>query len=301
MAAITRLSTRGVNLLTQDNILSALNESYKTQIQLSSGKRSSYTEISDKAFQLISLENAFAKQTQFKENSEGTLESLRQVENSLRELSDFLSRFQTLLVSGTNIDNAADIPLAEEAEHGLGILTNVLNIQSHDGQYLFAGSRTNVPPVDLSQLGAFTPGTVDKNYYQGDDVTLKVRADSNFDLQYGIKADNDIFADIVLALRTVQDAPTSTDALNDALNLIKNAVDGTADLLGNVGADQATLEDLITSHEDFLEFTQIRITNIESVDIVETTVKLTQLQTSLEGSFAAIARISDLTILNYLT
>ena len=184
---------------------------------------------------------------------------------------------------------------------------NLLNTQL-GGQYVFAGSLTDTAPVDLADPaydpqaglpGAFAPDT---GYYQGDDFVTTARADDNFELPYGITADNSAFEELLRAFSYLDYAGANLDdaVLNEAFQLVESAIDGLSNLRGQVGANSQVLEKARQGHEDFETFAGNIVSTIEDVDVAQATSELAFNEVQLQGAFLSIARIQNLSLLDFL-
>ena len=73
------------------------------------------------------------------------------METQMNSMLDNAIKLKSTLVSALNNGNANFMALGQQADQLLTQTASVLN--STDGEnYLFGGSRTNTPPVDLSEL-----------------------------------------------------------------------------------------------------------------------------------------------------
>ena len=199
------------------------------------------------------------------------------------------------------------MPLQQFAATFSDEVASLLNTQLA-GQYIFSGSVTDQPAVDLSDAdydpqaglpGSFAP---DADYYQGDDFKHSVRADEGYEVAYGITADDPAFEQMLRALSYMGFAGATQDAavLEQALNLIDGAIDGLSDLRGQVGAHSKALQQSKTTHEDFKGFAQNLVSNIEDVDIAQATSELAFNEVQLQGSFMTLARLQSLSLLDFL-
>jgi hypothetical protein len=114
------------------------------------------------------------------------------------------------------------------------------------GAHLFSGTRTDTAPVLLDPAFAGFGGP-DDTYYQGDAVTLSVRADAGREVVYGMTADRAGFEELIGALPKV------------------------ADYRSELGAGQAALERINLGHDDAEVYLERQISDIENVDLTEAT------------------------------
>ena len=275
------------------------------QIQISSGKISQqYSGISRDARQLVNAEMSLARTAQFVKNNQTIDQRLQTMETNISQIFEVLTEFKSLLVNGLNANNAADLALPIQAEAMLNQVTALLNVEE-DGRYLFAGSRTDTPPVLQSGLpGSYTIPTSDgdaSGYYAGDTVQFSVRADESFDLQYGIHAGEEGFERVIRVLHMmVIGAPNDRPTMNDALKVVNEAIDSMANVRTRIGTVRGTLSRINQMHGDFQLFTEKTISDIENVDITRTITNMTADQTAVEASFLTISRLSRLSLTNFL-
>lgn len=305
--------TRIANLAQHNQMLANIRQTQtrwqETNIQASTGyKAQRYSGIAAQSRQLVNLESDRARMEQYKTNNNTVSLRLQAMETSISSVMDAASKLKTLLTNALNGDNASDIAVAQEAQNLLNAVVKDLNVKLGD-RYLFSGSKTNVPPVDLNAPGysappAVYPSTADTGYYQGDSTVLSTRAADDFDISYGVTANEDAFERTIRALNltaTVTTSPTvDRDRLQDALDLINQAIDSLPTIRSRVGAAQNALAQANDGHEEMALYLDQSITSIASVDITEAITRMTADQTLLEASYMAIAQLSRMSLANYL-
>jgi flagellar hook-associated protein 3 FlgL len=265
------------------------------QIQIATGKKAqSYSEIAPQSAELVSLERSLERGDQFVSNIDLALGRLGVMDSTFAALQDRAINLKSVISQGLSGDNITEVPLQQFAATFSDEVASLLNTQLA-GQYIFSGSVTDQPAVDLSDAdydpqaglpGSFAP---DADYYQGDDFKHSVRADEGYEVAYGITADDPAFEQMLRAL-----------SLEQALNLIDGAIDGLSDLRGQVGAHSKALQQSKTTHEDFKGFAQNLVSNIEDVDIAQATSELAFNEVQLQGSFMTLARLQSLSLLDFL-
>lgn len=277
------------------------------QLQISSGKTAQrYSGIANQSQKLVSLEAEHARTSRYVEGNQLVGQRLQKMESAVAAAGDLASDLRTLLVNATNASDAADVPLEEESERMMNQLAGLLN-EKADGRHLFAGSRIDAAPVDISALpadGNFT-GTADADYYRGDGARASVRASDQLTLTYGVTADEPGFEKLVRALQMVRTADHSDQAalsarLEKALGLAEEAVGEIPDIRSRIGVARNALEVETVRHEESLLYTEQSIGDIENVDVTEAITRLSAEQTTLQASYAALARLQSLSLTDYL-
>jgi flagellar hook-associated protein 3 FlgL len=181
---------------------------------------------------------------------------------------------------------------------------------------------TPAPPLTIAQIDQIAAA-----YYSGSTTgsNLSVRiADGVVPVSYGVTADQDAFKFLIAGLHMVRQAnsnypadPTSTADIDQAylqagLELITKSIDGgvTANyaatiqglrqISGQIAATNALLDSTRERHVKFIGYAETTIGDIEQVDTAEAAVKLNSDQLTLQASLSTLARLQDITLLNYL-
>ncbi|MBX6321713.1 MAG: hypothetical protein IRY94_07800 [Rhodospirillaceae bacterium] len=320
----TRIATFPYQQLLLGQALKTQQGMIDLQVQISSGKRSQdYTGIAQDSYRLISLKSTQARANQQTQSIRQATGRLQVMDSTISQIYDVASRFRTTLLSALNAGSTESVDTAAVASNALNEVAGLLNTQ-YEGRYVFAGSRTTTKPVDLSGWPlppnpvTTTPApTYDSYYYKGDDVMASIEADTGFTVDYGIGADEPAFEYVMRAMYYVSKAGVPADAttLNTALNLLNTAM-GTgaadpaygvqpiardiADLRSSVGVAQQLLDDNSKRLSDLSLYLDQNIGDIENVDIAEAMSQLAVQQTQLEASYTTLARLGQLSLVQFL-
>ena len=185
----------------------------------------------------------------------------------------------------TNIDDAdTEIQLND-------FLENVAASNSVSGE----GARPEDPGYDSTAPG----------YYEGDSTNLSVRIDLNATVDYGVTADESGFEKLFRSLYMVLNATVTsgnidTATLESALGLAIEAIEEIPDIRSRIGADRLALEQMKGRHQDFIIFTNEAINQIETVDVAAAIARMSIHQVQLEASYMLTARLSQLSLANFL-
>ncbi len=178
------------------------------------------------------------------------------------------------------------------------------------------------PPLTLAQIDQIAQA-----YYSGSTSASKLSvriSDGVAPVDYGVTADQDAFKFLIAGLHMVRQANTRFPAapsspadidqayLQNGLELISKAIDGapTANypgtiqglrqIAGQVAATNALFDSTRERHVKFIGYAETTIGDIEQVDTAEAAVKLNSDQLALQASLSTLARLKDITLLNYL-
>jgi flagellar hook-associated protein 3 FlgL len=282
-------------------LLDAQTRARATQVQIGTGKVAQrFREVAPDADRLLGTKDALLQTRQYRANNDLVAKRLEVMESSVASLQEVGSRLKVLLIQ--RLDSGSAIPgvITPEIQHLLEQAVSELNVD-FAGQYLFSGTRTDSAPVALDPAFAGFGGP-DDTYYQGDAVTLSVRADAEREVAYGMTADRPGFEELIGALRTALAGDASDDRalLESALELVNTAPPKVADYRSELGAGQAALERIDLGHADAEVYLERQISDIENVDLTEAITRMSQDQMVIESSMATIARLNQVTLADYL-
>jgi flagellar hook-associated protein 3 FlgL len=323
---MTRVSNYALSTFLQSQTLGVQQRLADLQIQASSGQKAqTYSGIAADAHQLISLQVAQDQTAQYVKTNQSIDSRLTTMESSVSDIFKAATNFRTLLLNAENNNNAGDLSIDTEAANFRQQVANLLNVQV-DGRYLFAGSRTDVKPVDLNGWATppnLTPPltlplpTYTADYYKGDSQVMSATIDTSLTLNYGVTADNPAFEYLLRAANYIQSAgPTpSQDEMDTALSLINtalgtesgNAARGTlpltqdiADIQALIGTSRSSIDQANSRHSDFQIYLTQNIANVQTVDVAQTLTQVSGYTTQLQASYMTLSQISQLSLLNYL-
>ena len=306
---VSRVATAAQHELMMANIKALQSRVSETMIQASSGKVASrYSGIAPDARRLVGLEATHAQLTQYVAGNQIVDQRLQTMETNTSQLLDIASQLKGLLVQANSTGNAQNMGLDITARTLLDQVGALLNVQL-DGRYLFAGSATDAPAVDLNDPGMVAPpstypSTPNTSYYQGDDVTLSVKAGPELDIAYGIRADEAGFEALIRSLKLVATAILSphpdTARLNEALNVVNQAIQDIPQIMAKIGAARAGLDTANAAHDEAMLYVEQNISDISSVDVTEAITRLSADQTNLQASYATIAQLGNISLLDFL-
>lgn len=153
------------------------------------------------------------------------------------------------------------------------------------------------------------------DYYQGNSQANVVRADRTLELDYDIRANLPVFQQILGAFDAVASLPVGDAAdpyereiiakargmLNDALNAPAGAgFDSLEQLRVRAGSMHQNVEAVRERHERFSAYAEGTAKDLESIDETEVIVRLQSDQQALEASYAVLARLQSLSLLEFI-
>jgi flagellin-like hook-associated protein FlgL len=153
------------------------------------------------------------------------------------------------------------------------------------------------------------------DYYQGDTNANSIRADATLTINYDVRADQLVFQQLIAAADAIANLPNgdANDAneravMAKAREMVRNSL-GTN---GNPGFNtinqvrmsvttiRETIGNTLERHQRFDAYAEGVIADLENIDEADVIVRLQGDQSALEASFAMLARLQSLSLLNFL-
>lgn len=234
---------------------------------------------------------------------------IQQSDQALSNLNVIARDLQALLVAENSISGEAqNLSLAVDSlrERFIDVVNTNFN-----GRYLFGGSRTNVAPVDETSAqnnitiaggpGNFTY-TYDDDYYQGDSVSLSINVNRTESISYGIPGNDPAIRDLLgaLNLSEIAESANSQDHLEAAITQVDTVVDALANLRTNLGLNLEALESANTLIERENVELKIVLEDATGVDVAAASVEVALTEATLTASLQTFARISALSLSDFI-
>ncbi|MEQ5778240.1 flagellin [Thalassospira sp. NFXS8] len=301
-----RVSTSAMqqSLITQmRNVQTQLNSASE---QSTTGiKSTNYAGVADQAYVLTSLSSEISQASSYADLAESIQGRVDVYYDSLTSMTEVLTDMLTDISAAQSSGTGSVIGLNDSAQSALDTIATLLNTQ-YEGRYLYAGSATDTLPVsvDSTTYGAITvPSSADTSYYAGNSDMSSARVADGMTVDYGMTADMDAFENALRALNIVANAstdPIDTDALSEATSLLNSALDGIGEQQTRMSSVHSELEAVVDMHTDFQLTAESMVSDLSEVDIAEAMVRLDTLSVQLEASYSAVAKVSDLSLFDYL-
>ena len=298
-----RISTQFMFARGVDVMLKKQNELSNTELQLASGQR--ILKPSDDAaasVQILDLKEAQSRIAQYQRNAEAAMARLSQEETALDGVQNLLQRVRELAVAGNNDTLNADDrgAIAKEVRQHLDSLMQLANTQDANGDFVFAGFRTNAPPFSLSATGTLNyAGDQGQRVVQIGD-SRKVAMNDPGTLFMNIPGAAGPATDMAAILDTLADNFEAGNRDNNALTDIDSALGRILNTRASIGARMNAIEEQQSANDSFdVAINQVR-SSLEDLDYAEAISRFNQQLTALQASQQSFIKIQDLNLFNFL-
>lgn len=274
------------------------------QMQQASGQKSSALgDYGASGKVLIDLEVSIARSKTYTASAREASSRVEVMYGIMNTANELLSNFRVALaaIKSTSSNPETKQALSETAAYTMTELSTLLNTQ-YEGRYLFGGSATTTLPVNLDNYTLTDPTQPYTDYYQGNNTLASAQVSAEQTVSYGIAANDTGFEKAFRSFAIMADAngQFDVDTVDASLKLIMEAIDRTAGVQGTLALNASALERSIRREEDFQEMFESNLSAVRDVDITQVAVRLTAYEVQLQASFATMAKVSNLSLLDYL-
>ena len=273
------------------------------QDQISSGNRSrNFQGLVGDIEEFVSVEAIVKRTDNYINNNTESLVRVNTIRNALSSTIDLVDEMQDLVALRRNDALENNLAFEQQWEGLINAVARELNVNI-EGRHLFGGTRTDRPPIVTEPIpNPAEIGVVDLSYYQGSSDSYSTRPQDNYQLEIDIRADDPAIQELFRAYHLGLEAHATDDneLLGETLTSINAALDGITTLQTRTDAISVELERINQTHESNNLYFNSVADEIGSVDVVEATTQLSLEQTILTASFQAFARISNLSLSDFL-
>lgn len=301
---VSRIATGFQNENTLRNLRQSNEGLALSTYQITTGQRARrLADISEDASQILNLREVTSRTQSYLDNITSAKNQLQAMENALQGMSDLLGDAASTATLGRTENSASTratlAPKAQAIAEGFySLFTTQFN-----GEYLFSGSNGTVSPVSGNAAATAYPGApLATTWYQGDTTTPAIITGPSTTLNYGVAGNEAAFSKIKAGVEALWYG-LQNNALSDidnAVNVLKEAKTDLSSLLGRVGGQMNTMDQITQRHTAQQGFLQEQSDELEKIDISEAITKFSEQQATMEASMSIIVRVNQLSLLDFL-
>lgn len=285
-----RVSTAGMNTQMISQAL-RVQSSYAEALQQQSSemKSSSLSGLDGQAGATAGLTADIARSEHLSTQAETATSQLEVAYSAVGSIVDLVEDMLTDVSAAISATDDSST-LQSTAQSALENIVSLLNTQ-YANSYVFSGGATTTQPVDIDNA----------DYYQGGSNLRTVMLDGGASITYGVSADSQAFADAIEALQTLANtADPDTATLQSAFDLLTSSVSGLGVIQEDLSNQTNALEAVVDSQTDFQLYAGEMLDSLTKVDVATASATASQREVLLEASFAALASLKSVSVLNYL-
>ena len=286
-------------------IIDRQNDIFRTQQQLSSGKRINRpSDDPSGAAQLLGLSKSLKVTDQHQRNIDSVSSRLELEDSSLAGVGDALQRARELTVQGLNDTNGpvARAGIAKEIRQILDQVKGLANRTDATGEYLFAGFKGQSAPFSDNGAGVFSyTGDQGQRLVQVGAARQIADGNSGFDVFMKIPAASgggykDVFSTLYkLATDLEANAPNPA-----SLDQLDNAMRNITGIRATVGARLNAADSQKTVNASLIEQMTNTRSTIEDLDYAKAASRLSRQSVTLQAAQQAFVKVQNLNLFKFL-
>jgi flagellar hook-associated protein 3 FlgL len=311
--SIDRVSTSAQTAFFLSQIQNAGSALDKVQEQIASGKNANtYAGFGDKTQVLTATLAANARNDAYTNATKFAVTQTDLQDTQLASLSSLAASLKKA-VSDAVANNDATT-LMTQAQSIFDQASAILNSKDANGDYIYSGGKTDVPPVTVGTLAGLQPLASVTNAFANGDLQKSVQVADGVTVSYSMTA-SDVATGLMQALKDVADFDaTGAGNFNAATTLsaaqntfLMNAIGQASTVYTDLNATAASngyvsnrLTDAQTQQASQTTLYKRFTSDVQDTNMAEAATRLSLNQTQLQAALQVTAGLHQLSLLNYL-
>jgi len=311
--SIDRISTTAQTALMLSQIQNAGNALDKVQEQIASGKNATtYAGFGDQAQVLTATIAANARNSAYTSATKFAVTQTDVQDTQLASLSSLAISLKKAVSDA--VANNDGTTLMTQAQSIFEQASAILNSKDANGDYIYSGGKTDVPPITVGSLSGLTPLASVSGAFANGDLQKSVQVADGVSVSYGLTA-SDVATGLMQALKDIADFDASGSGnLNAATSLtaaqntfLTNAISQATNVYTGLNATAASngyVSNRLTDAQD--QQTSMNtlykgfVSDIQDTNMAQAATQLSLSQTQLQAALQVTAGLNKLTLLNFL-
>jgi len=308
---MTRVSSFGQQSQLLLNALRNQERVALTQQQITTGKKAnSFRDLTPEVQKALDARQALSGVFAFRETIQQVRQQIDSMDLQLTAAVDSARELKQGMVTALGQQDATG--LLTTLDQTFQRVVSALNTRAN-GSHIFAGARTDQPPVTVSSLNDLQALGAAADAFNNDDNRRRAAIAEGVELEFGQLADEigseilQVVKDIADFSDTNPDGPLDGDLtaaqrsfLEGRIGDLESAIQTAQAVQADNGLNSNRLDVVDDQHASMEVFLQGLIGDVEDIDLAEAVTRLNQQQTTLEASFRAIGTLSRLSLLDFI-
>jgi len=308
MTRITDLA-RSQALLAQ--LQSLKSSSFNTERQVATGKKAQYfKELGTDTGVLLSAKALEGRIMQFQQTA-GSVSARIDLQNvQLQSLSDSAGALRQSVLDAVSLNKGVGFManITQLFETSVGLLNTRV-----DGKHIYGGTRTDVPPVNISSISELIAAPAAANIFDNNNLKLSARLDESLVVEYGVVA-SEIATDLMAAFKRIADydanvatgpfqsdlTPAQATFLQGEMTNLIALTDQLTAVVAENGSKYEQVQITMERHVSTEIYVTSFISDIEDVDIAQAITRLNEDQTATEATMRMLSTLNRLTLLDFI-
>lgn len=311
--SVDRISTTAQTAFLLAQIQNAGNALDKVNEQIASGKNATtYAGFGDQAQVLTATMSANARNGAYTSATKFAVTQVDMQDTQLTSLTSLAASLKKAISDA--VSNNDGTTLMSQAQNIFDQASAILNSKDSNGDYIYSGGKTDVPPITVSSLSGLTSVPSISGAFANGDLKKSVQVADGVTVPYGLTA-SDVATGLMQALKDIADfdagasgnfnAATSLSAPQTSFltNAISQATDVYAGLNATTAANGYVSNRLTDAQDQQGSMNTLYkgfVSDIQDTNMAQAATQLSLNQTQLQAALQVTAGLHQLSLLNYL-
>ncbi|MHA3494711.1 flagellin N-terminal helical domain-containing protein [Yersinia enterocolitica] len=304
-----RISDAGFSRMMINSMSQSYNDYAKLNQQNITGKRTNQiSEDPVASIQMTQLDNSKSSVNQYKTNVGRLKGKLKIQEDRLTSIDNQLLSLRDKLIESKNHNNSGTPLAILGREIGMLIegITDDLNAKDVDGKYLFSGTLNSTKPVEYdtaSQTYSYNGNNDSIDTVVGNGITMQGNVDLSAAFSTGSN-NLEILTELRQLANKMVDSTIAPASYNQDISTMIGAAQTVTSNMGSTVTELGARQNRLGHLEDINEDLEIVNSQLEDdligIDVVAVKMELENSLLSIKTSFSTYAKISQLSLFNYI-
>lgn len=283
----------------------------KTQEQIASGKNATtYAGFGDQTQVLTATISANARNTAYTTATKFAVTQTDLQDTQLTGLADLAARLKKAVSDA--VSNNDGKTLMSQVQSIFDQASAILNSKDANGEYIYAGGKTDTAPVTVNSLSALQALPSVGDAFSNGDLKKSVQVGDGITVSYGITA-SDVGTNLMQMLKDIATYDVGSsfsgsanltgpqgDFLSGAIATIGNVADGLNGAAAANGYVSNRLDDAQTQQTSMTTLYKTFVSNIQDTNMANAATQLSLNQTQLQAALQVTAGLHQLSLLNFM-
>ena len=311
--SVDRISTTAQTAFLLSQIQNAGNALDKVQEQIASGKNATtYAGFGDQAQVLTATIAANARNDAYTSATKLAVTQTDLQDTQLTSLSSLVTSLKKAISDA--VANNDGTTLMSQAQSIFDQASAILNSKDANGDYIYSGGKTDVPPITVGSLAGLTPLASVAGAFANGNLQKSVQVADGVTVSYGLTA-SDVATGVMQALKDIADFDAGAGGnFNTATSLtaaqntfLTNAIGQVTNVYTDLNATTAAngyvsnrLTDAQGQQSSMNTLYKGFVSDIQDTNMAQAATQLSLNQTQLQAALQVTAGLHQLSLLNYL-
>jgi len=311
--SVDRISTTAQTAFLLSQIQNAGNALDKVQEQIASGKNATtYAGFGDQAQVLTATIAANARNDAYTSATKLAVTQTDLQDTQLTSLSSLVTSLKKAVSDA--VANNDGTTLMSQAQSIFDQASAILNSKDANGDYIYSGGKTDVPPITVGSLSGLTPLASVAGAFANGNLQKSVQVADGVTVSYGLTA-SDVATGLMQALKDIADFDAGAGGnFNTATSLtaaqntfLTNAIGQVTNVYTDLNATTAAngyvsnrLTDAQGQQSSMNTLYKGFVSDIQDTNMAQAATQLSLNQTQLQAALQVTAGLHQLSLLNYL-